>query len=461
VTLVAARPAWRYIAREKMHSGVILGDWTHRRGDPGGTRHVTADVARARPRVAWTWRPDHGGPVDQIRTAGACLYVATMRPREDEAPGWEHAVIYALEAETGRVIARRALPDPVPVAALVVEGGVVHVIATRKGEPIFWYALQAVDLVPRHRRLVLLDRDARHEDVLDAWASPDGGLWLELEGALGGTRGRAYAFAPEGDGIAVAQTHEEDLAGPEWGAPARDACSDGHTLFAPLGTASAGAQPAVWRVEPKMVAPDAAAGGVLEPPAKGAWARAELAGENARVHAMSAEGVVSFVAAAQDPDRPDRALVQAMGVDKSSDVTRWKTNVERVPLRAPLGDRARIARRQNGELLFQSMRVDGTPSSDLVCARSDGRLGSIVLGAGNKFLLDAALGDLVLAHHEAKTGRVTVGGFEIDREGRLLGRRSVVKWTVDTEDLGGSTTVYAGAGQILVRGARGLAALRA
>src|SRR5205085_1297805 len=83
--------------------------------------------------------------------------------------------------------------DPVPVAALVIEGGVVHAIATRKGEPIFWYALQAVDLLPRHRRLVHIDRDPRHEDVLDAWASPGGGLWLELEGALGGTRGRACA----------------------------------------------------------------------------------------------------------------------------------------------------------------------------------------------------------------------------------------------------------------------------
>jgi hypothetical protein len=132
-----------------------------------------------------------------------------------------------------------------------------------------------------------------------------------------------------------------------------------------------------------------------------------------------------------------------------------------VAIRGELGDRARIARRPNGELLFQSVRADGTPSCDLVCARSDGRVGTIVLGAGSRFVLDAALGELVLAHHEAKSGRVTVGGFAIDREGRLLGRRSVVKWTVETEDLGGSTTVYAGAGQIVVRGARAVASLRA
>jgi hypothetical protein len=107
------------------------------------------------------------------------------------------------------------------------------------------------------------------------------------------------------------------------------------------------------------------------------------------------------------------------------------------------------------------MRSDGVACSDLVCARPDGRLESLSLGNGKRFLLDAALGDLVLAHHEAKSGRVTVGAFEIDREGRLLGRRSAAQWTVETQDLGGSTTVYAGAGHVVVRGARAVAAIRA
>src|SRR5947209_4076338 len=100
-------------------SGVILGDWTHRRGDAGGTRAVSSDVGRAKPEVAWTWRPDHGGRVDQVRIAGTCVYVATMAPVDDAAPGWEHATIYAIDVETGRVLASRALPDPMPVAAMI------------------------------------------------------------------------------------------------------------------------------------------------------------------------------------------------------------------------------------------------------------------------------------------------------------------------------------------------------
>jgi hypothetical protein len=66
----------------------------------------------------------------------------------------------------------------------------------------------------------------------------------------------------------------------------------------------------------------------------------------------------------------------------------------------------------------------------------------------------------VLAHHEAKSGRVHVGAFGIDREGRLLGRRASALWTVETPDLGGATTVYAGAGHVIVRGARALVAVR-
>ena len=450
--------------------GIILGDWTHRRGDPGGTRAISADVARARPEVAWVWEPEHEGTVDQVRIVGGCVYVASMLPRDDDAPGWEHPVIYALDAHTGQVVARRALPDPVPVSAMMAGDGVVHVIATRKGEPIFWYTLQAVDLLPGHRRVIELDRDPRHEDVLDAWLSPGGGVWLELESAMGGTRGRAYVFIGDGVTRGTTQTHEDDVASADFGAPARDACCDGHTLFAPLASAwrgeedgviDGGTSPALWKIDPKAGSLEGALDDeTLAAPARGAWARAELSGPRATLHAIAAEGMVCVIAAAHDTTREGRAVVQALGVDRSSEVVRWKSAVARVPIRASLGHAARVARRPGGEILFQSMRSDGTPCSDLVSARPDGRLESLALGNGKRFLLDAALGELVLAHHEAKNGRVTVCGFEIDREGRLLGRRSVAQWTVETSDLGGSTTVYAGAGHIVVRGARAIAAIR-
>jgi hypothetical protein len=101
-------------------ASVILGDWTHRRGDAGGARAVPAEIDRPRPSVGWSWRPEHGGRVDQVRVTGSTIIVATMMPRDTKAPRWEHAVVYVLDAHTGIEMARRVLPDPVPVAAMVV-----------------------------------------------------------------------------------------------------------------------------------------------------------------------------------------------------------------------------------------------------------------------------------------------------------------------------------------------------
>jgi len=440
-------------------SGVILGDWTHRRGDAGGTRAVSSDVARAKPEVAWTWRPEHGGRVDQVRIAGTCVYVATMAPADDAAPGWEHATIYALDVETGRVLASRELPDPVPVAAMIAQTSAVHVIATRKGEPIFWYALGAIELLPSHRRLVELDRDSRREDVLDAWASPDGGVWLELEGVLGATGGRAYAFVGPNDTLAVSRTHADDVAAADWGAPARDACCAGHELYAPLAGgwlegADGATPPGLWMIEARGAAP----GKALTPPAKTAWAKADVLGPHARLHAMLGEGAVSAFAIAGDVDRPERAVVQALVLDRATATVRHKGEPTRISMRAPLGDAARVVRRSSGELLLQTLGSDGAPSSDLVCAH-DGAIEVVSLGS-SRLVLDAALGDVVLAHEERRNGRVLVAAIEIDRAGRLLGRRSAAKWTVETEELGGAPTVYAGAGHIVVRGARAISGIR-
>src|ERR1700733_10369455 len=112
-------------------ASVILGEWTHRRGDAGGARAVPAEIDRPRPAIAWSWRPEHRGHVDQVRVVGQNVLVATMMPRDAGAPGWEPAVFYAIHARPGAEVPRRVLPDPVPVAAMVVESGVVHVVATR------------------------------------------------------------------------------------------------------------------------------------------------------------------------------------------------------------------------------------------------------------------------------------------------------------------------------------------
>lgn len=429
-------------------ASVILGEWTHRRGDAGGARAIPAEIDKPRPVVAWSWRPEHGGPVDQVRVVGQNVVVATMMPRDAGAPGWEHAVLYCIDARTGVEVARRVLPDPAPVAAMVVESGVLHVVATRRGEPVFWYALSPADLVPAHRRIVALASSP--DDVLEAWASPDGGLWLELETATatGSSHGLAYAFADAaGDGPATCR-HEDVIE--EGMAVARDACAGGHELFAPVDgcwSDDAPTPPALSRLSPTAD----------EEPG---WVSATVVGPRSQIHALGGDGVVCAVAAAEDPERPERARVEAFAVDRASGVVRWRAQAERVEVKAGLGESARVARRPNGELLFQSLRADGTPCSQLLCARPDGRLDAIALGTRGRYVLDAALGDTVLAHRENRDGHVEVGGFAIDHEGRLLGRRAALQWTIDVGDLGSATTVYAGAGAVVVRGARAVSAVR-
>jgi hypothetical protein len=437
-------------------ASVILGEWTHRRGDSGGARAVAAEIDKPRPTIAWSWRPDHGGRVDQVRVVGANVVIATMMPR-DASPGgggWEHAVLYALDVRTGAEVARRVLPDPVPVAALVIEAGLVHVVATGNGEPIFWYALSPDDLSPRHRRLVGQTASTRQDDVLDAWAAPEGSLWLELDTQVGAGQRRAlaYVFADAAGATREVSAQQGDPSD-EGGPPARDACAGGHELFAPLDGRWAGGEspqpPSLRRLDPRAA----------DAPGDGAWATATVVGPRAQIRAVGSDGVICAVATAEDPTKPERARVEVFEIDRGSGAVRWRAQSDRIATKPELGDGARVARRANGEILFQSLGADGAPRTALVCVRPDGRFDEIVLGARGRWILDAALGDLVLAHREESGGEVQVGGFAIDHEGLLLGRRAVARWSMDTADLGGGTTVYAGAGAILVRGARALCAV--
>jgi hypothetical protein len=433
--------------------GVILGGWTHRRGDVGGARAVSADVANARPRIAWGFRPPHRGRVDQVRIAGERVYVATIGPSDPLAVGWEHATLYSLDADSGKVLAERALPDPVPVAALIIDGDVVHVLATRQGEPVFWYALDAYDLRPKHRRPLLLDvgsidRGARW-DVLDAWASADGGVWLELDSVTLGKR--AYGFALEDRVTLVPELYGETSA--EFVMP-RDACCVGQTLYAPRAgvwdEAGSATPPSLWQLDPEAQE---------RTPADEPWARAALTGPRSHAHALAAEGVVSALAVAEDPTREGRVMLQAMIVDRASGVVRAQSEISRFGVKGAGGEAARLARRPNGEILFQMLAADGSPASDLWRAGRDGELSAIPL-PNPKLVLDAALGDAMLGHYESRGGRVVVSAIEIDREGRLLGRRAATLWTIETPDLGGATTIYAGAGHVLARGVEAVASIR-
>ncbi|MCL2447557.1 MAG: hypothetical protein FWD17_01280 [Polyangiaceae bacterium] len=412
--------------------------------------------------IAWSWEPEHGGLVDQVRVVGHVVVVATMCPRDPAAPGWEHAVVYALDAQTGTEIARRALPDPLPIAAMVFEGGLLHIVAARRGEPIYWYALSLDDLKAQHRR-VAAAAAAHHDDVLDAWVTPEGGLWFELDVPVAGatTRAQTYAFSDASGATTVRVHSEREVA--EGPSLAHDASAGGRDLFVPSDGRWEGSReptpPAIARFAPLESSDETAdADGELRLVAD--WATASIVGPRARIHTLGGDGFVYGVASAEDTTKPDRVRVEAFAIDRKTGALRWRAFDDRVAAAPALGDAARTVRRPNGELLFQRFGVDGAPRTPLLCARPDGRLDAVWLGARGRYVLDAALGPLVLAHRESRSGSVEVGGFAVDRAGRLLGRRAVAVWSLDVGDLGGAATVYAGAGLVVVRGLRAVRAVR-
>ena len=110
-----ARPVAPAAGPLHRHDGVRAG----REGGAGHDPHGRAPAERGRWRPSRRALPAHGqdgGHVDQVRVVGQNVLVATMMPRDASAPGWEHAVVYAIDARTGVEVARRVLPDPVPVA---------------------------------------------------------------------------------------------------------------------------------------------------------------------------------------------------------------------------------------------------------------------------------------------------------------------------------------------------------
>ena len=150
------------------------------------------------------------------------------------SPEGVHGYESRREAEPvfGRIRLRAVGGGPrAPVAAMVVQGETVHVVATRRGEPIYWYALSAADLTALHRLPLAPREGGTDDDVLDAWATPGGGLWLELDHFP--SRARAYAFA-EPAGAPPAVRLEGGPASADGPAFAQDACAGDYDLFVPV-----------------------------------------------------------------------------------------------------------------------------------------------------------------------------------------------------------------------------------
>jgi hypothetical protein len=149
-------------------------------------------------------------------------------------------------------------------------------------------------------------------------------------------------------------------------------------------------------------------------------------------------------------------FAEVLALDRTTGVERWKTLVARFPSAGP-GAATRLAH-LNGEIVMQRLAADGLPCTDLLFAGPRGSFDTATLGTGRRFVLDASLGGSLLAHRSRADGRVLVAGFSA--EGRsLLGRRARMDFSIETPDVGGAPAVYAGAGKILVKGAKRLVAI--
>ncbi len=381
--------------------------------------------------------------MDQVRIVGDVVYVATLADSDASAPGWEHATVVALDAARGKALASRALPDPVPIAAMVVEAGVLHVLGTRPGEAVFWYALSLPDLVAVHRRSLRIgDREAQALDVLDAWVSPEGGLWLEIERASGASH--SFAYVPP-DPEAAAQEFVIDDPSPSPSRDSvrpRDACCEGRALFAPAWRSAS--SPTLERLESG------------DAPAH-TWGESDVLGESGEVHAVLAQGTITALAFASSAG--NRVSAQSLTIDRSTGVVRGKSEV--VPLKVDMrGKGTKIARRVNGDLLFQWSSHGGAEPSDLFCACPDGVIGQVNLGGSRPYVVDCVLGEDLLAHRETRDGEVIVGAFHLASDKAWLGRRASSLWSLAAPAMGGDAVLYAGAGHVIVRGVGGLAAIK-
>jgi hypothetical protein len=431
-------------------AGAIFGDWTHRRADGGGTRALPAELGRAKLRVAWTWEAPAATRIDQVRTTGEFVVVAAMGMAEDAA-GWEHATVVVLDAATGKVAGRRVLPDPVPVSSLAVEGHVVQIVATSPGESLFTYALSIPNLRPLHRGVVRLEDPGRF-DVLDAWALPGGGLWLELEAGEGSVEYVAVAATPGESSLPRLVLPVGPFAS------ARDACESERALFVPAEPEAHEATsptPLLFKLDPEREEQ-------VERPGRTrttVWAHAETGGQVFRTRALAHEGLVYAVLVGVAPASSTQGDLVAgvIALDRTAAVERYRTPLARFPSSLP-GERARIVF-ANAEVAFQLLSAEGKPCSDVLLAGRGNALEPITLGAKRRFILDAALGGLLLAHATKADGHVVVAVFDLDAKAGILGRRARMHVSAETPEVGGTPTVYAGAGRIFVKGERRLVAL--
>ncbi len=409
-------------------AGLILGDWTHRRGDAGGSRAVSARILNPKPRVAWRYDLAFDGRIEQVRVVRDVVTIAATPTIAHS--GWQHAEVVALDAASGRVVGQRRLPDPVPPSTMVASLDSVRIIATRASEPAFLYTLEPGSLAPVSRVRVE-EGDVASLDIVDAWGEGQE-LWCQVDTPRRDTR--LFINVANGKAARVRLPIAAELV--------REPCLADGSLFVPLSASSADrdvVHPCV-RITGKNVTP------IGEPieVRKGAMAAV-----------VAADGAIHIVTAEPMSEGGRTFEVSLRAFDRESRLQRGGTRS--FELFAPGAERLRLVRRPSGELLAQLVDAQMAARSDLFLSDDEG---AARLQLGNKpYVADLALGDQLVAHRELEQGRAVVVGFELDRRMRILGRRASIRWSFETPAVGSPVALYAGGGYVFVRGSRSLLAL--
>lgn len=431
----------------------LSSDWTHRRVDLLGSRFLRGTVADWKPKVAWSWRPSHGGRVDQVRTVGDLIVVVTMPPGP---PGWTHAMVHLVDGKTGKERVSRRLPDPAPVGALAVGPRSVHVAVAGDAVAPYHYALERDSLRPQRRTVLPLVTTGLEDDVLDMWAPSDERVAFEVE--LGAERSRRFGWVDLPSRRGSLRAHDAGLAAGDRGGPPRDCAISGEYLIIPVPGIDGppATAPGAQRMSVAEVGEGSEGSRGSSAPAEGIWFRSSLDHTSAATTVVGGESSVTCAFAALASDTEGELLVEALTIDRATSVVRQRhvARMSGAPSRTFSGFRA--VRMPSGQLFLQPNVVGGLAwGLALKLPNGAGAPDGVLLGARGTSLCFGTDDALVVLREKA-AGIVTLTALDTQSVGGLQGRRAKSFWSFDVPDSGEGVAVFAGQPGIVLRSTKSL-----
>jgi hypothetical protein len=431
----------------------LVGDWTHRRGDLRGTRFVRGAVGDWKPKVAFTWRPAHGGRVDQVRLVGDAILVVSMPPGP---PGWTHALVHVLDGKTGKERAVRRLPDPAPVGAIAIGPRAVHVAVAGDAVAPYHYALDRETLRPIRRSALPLTTSGLEDDVLDLWAPSDDRVAFEVE--LGAERARRFGWVDLPTRRGALRPHAAGLAAGDRGGPPRDGALSGEYLVVAVpAIAGPPVTPAGLARMGLAEVSDALEGARASSlPPESVWVHSTLERPTVACAVVGGESSVTGVFAAVAADGDSDLDVEVQTIDRATSVVRHQLVARMAGAPGKTFGGFRAVRTPDGSLFLQPVLVGG-PAWGLALKVGSGAASpdGVLLGARGSQLAFGTDDALVVVREKA-AGLVTLTALDANAGGGLQGRRAKALWALDVPEVGDGVAVYAGPAGVVLRSSKGL-----